>query len=111
MVHGPDEFEEIFELSASGKPLERYSSARLKRVRWDLPFGAANVLSGHLAKWRHMREEDRDRDFWERKAPQYRPRCKEPAGADCRCPASWNSPPAAYPVRAQCWRSRRGRAL
>ena len=33
VVHGPDEFEEIFELSASGKPLERYSSARLKRVQ------------------------------------------------------------------------------
>ena len=33
VVHGPDEFEEIFELAESGKPFEVYSRARLKRVR------------------------------------------------------------------------------
>ena len=32
VVHGPDEFEEIFELSQAGKPFEIYSRARLKRV-------------------------------------------------------------------------------
>jgi hypothetical protein len=32
VVHGPDEFEEIFELAESGKPFELYSRARLKRV-------------------------------------------------------------------------------
>jgi hypothetical protein len=31
VVHGPDEFEEIFELAPSGKPFELYSRARLKR--------------------------------------------------------------------------------
>ena len=31
--HGPDEFEEVFELSETGKPFELYSRARLKRVR------------------------------------------------------------------------------
>jgi THAP4-like, heme-binding beta-barrel domain len=30
---GPDEFEEVFELAAPGKPFELYSRARLKRVR------------------------------------------------------------------------------
>ena len=33
VVHGPDEFEEIFELAQSGKPFELYSRARLKRVQ------------------------------------------------------------------------------
>jgi hypothetical protein len=33
VVHGPDEFEEIFELAESGKPFELYSRARLTRVR------------------------------------------------------------------------------
>ena len=33
IVHGPDEFEEIFELAEAGKPFEVYSRARLKRVR------------------------------------------------------------------------------
>jgi hypothetical protein len=33
IVHGPDEFEEIFEMAGPGKPFERYSGARLKRVR------------------------------------------------------------------------------
>ena len=33
VVHGPDEFEEIFELAEAGKPFEQYSRARLKRVR------------------------------------------------------------------------------
>jgi len=31
--HGPDEFEEIFELAEPGKPFELYSRARLKRVK------------------------------------------------------------------------------
>jgi hypothetical protein len=33
VVHGPDEFEEIFELAEGGKPFELYSRARLARVR------------------------------------------------------------------------------
>ena len=33
VVHGPDEFEEIFELAEAGSPFELYSRARLKRVR------------------------------------------------------------------------------
>ena len=33
IVHGSDEFEEVFELSAAGKPFELYSRARLKRVK------------------------------------------------------------------------------
>lgn len=33
VVHGPDEFEEVFELAQSAKPFEVYSRARLKRVR------------------------------------------------------------------------------
>lgn len=33
VIHGRDEFEEIFELSVSGKPFELYSRARLKRVQ------------------------------------------------------------------------------
>jgi hypothetical protein len=33
VVHGPDDFEEIFELAESGKPFEVYSRARLKRVQ------------------------------------------------------------------------------
>jgi hypothetical protein len=33
IVLGPDEFEEVFELSEPGKPFEIYSRARLKRVR------------------------------------------------------------------------------
>ena len=33
IVHGPDEFEEVFELSEAGKPFEVYSRARLKRVK------------------------------------------------------------------------------
>jgi hypothetical protein len=33
VVHGPDEFEELFELAEAGQPFELYSRARLKRVR------------------------------------------------------------------------------
>ena len=33
IVHGPDEFEEVFELARTGKEFELYSRARLKRVR------------------------------------------------------------------------------
>ena len=33
IVHGPDEFEEVFELSETGKPFELYWRARLKRVK------------------------------------------------------------------------------
>ena len=33
VVHGPDEFEEVFELAESGKPFELYSRARLRRTR------------------------------------------------------------------------------
>ena len=33
VVHGPDEFEEVFELAEGGKPFELYSRARLKRVK------------------------------------------------------------------------------
>jgi hypothetical protein len=33
LVHGPDEFEETFELAQAGKPFEVYSRTRLKRVR------------------------------------------------------------------------------
>ena len=33
IVHGPDEFEEVFELAEAGKPFELYSRARLKRVK------------------------------------------------------------------------------
>jgi hypothetical protein len=33
IVHGPDEFEEVFALAAPGKEFELYSRARLKRVR------------------------------------------------------------------------------
>ena len=33
IVHGPDEFEEVFELAQTGKPFELYSRARLKRVK------------------------------------------------------------------------------
>jgi len=33
IVHGPDEFEEVFELSEAGKPFEGYSRARLRRVK------------------------------------------------------------------------------
>ncbi len=33
VVHGPDAFEEIFELAESGKPFEVYSRAQLRRVR------------------------------------------------------------------------------
>ncbi len=32
VIHGTDEFEEIFELAAPGKDFETYSHARLKRV-------------------------------------------------------------------------------
>jgi hypothetical protein len=32
-IHGPDEFEEIFELAAPGKPFEVYSRTRLTRVK------------------------------------------------------------------------------
>jgi hypothetical protein len=31
LVHGPDDFEEVFELAESGKEFEEYSRARLKR--------------------------------------------------------------------------------
>ena len=31
VVHGPDEFEEVFELAQAGKPFEVYSRTRLKR--------------------------------------------------------------------------------
>jgi hypothetical protein len=33
VVHGPDEFDEIFELAENGKPFGLYSRARMKRVR------------------------------------------------------------------------------
>jgi hypothetical protein len=33
VVHGPDEFEEIFELAEAGKPFELYSRTRLKRLK------------------------------------------------------------------------------
>jgi hypothetical protein len=33
VVHGPDEFEEVFELAESGKSLELYSRVRLRRVK------------------------------------------------------------------------------
>jgi hypothetical protein len=33
IVHGPDEFEEVFELAQTGKPFEVYSRTRLKRIR------------------------------------------------------------------------------
>ena len=33
IVHGPDEFEEVFELAQAGKPFEVYSRTRLKRLR------------------------------------------------------------------------------
>jgi hypothetical protein len=33
VVHGPDEFEEVFELAGPGKPFEEYSRARLKRMK------------------------------------------------------------------------------
>jgi hypothetical protein len=33
VVHGPDEFEEIFELAEAGKPFQEYSRARLKRIK------------------------------------------------------------------------------
>ena len=33
VVHGPDEFEEVFELAESGKPFEVYSRARLTRLK------------------------------------------------------------------------------
>jgi hypothetical protein len=33
LSHGPDEFEEVFELAEPGKPFEVYSRARLTRVR------------------------------------------------------------------------------
>jgi hypothetical protein len=33
VIHGSDEFEEIFELGEPGKPFELYSRARLTRVR------------------------------------------------------------------------------
>ena len=32
-VHGPDEFEEVFELAQAGKPFAVYSRTRLTRVR------------------------------------------------------------------------------
>lgn len=33
VIHGPDEYEEIFELAEAGKGFELYSRAHLKRVR------------------------------------------------------------------------------
>ena len=33
VVHGPDEFEEIFELAQAGKPFELYSRSRLTRIK------------------------------------------------------------------------------
>ena len=33
IVHGPDSFEEVFELAQSGKPFEVYSRTRLTRIR------------------------------------------------------------------------------
>jgi hypothetical protein len=33
IVHGPDEFEEVFELAQAGKPYEVYSRTSLKRIR------------------------------------------------------------------------------
>ena len=33
IVHGPDEFEEVFELAQAGKPFEVYSRTRLKRIQ------------------------------------------------------------------------------
>jgi hypothetical protein len=32
IVHGPDEFEEVFELAQAGKPFEVYSRTRLRRI-------------------------------------------------------------------------------
>ena len=32
VVHGPDDFEEVFELAETGKPFSVYSRTRLKRV-------------------------------------------------------------------------------
>ena len=34
VIHGPDEFDEVFELAQAGKPFEVYSRTRLKRVRF-----------------------------------------------------------------------------
>jgi hypothetical protein len=33
VVHGPNEFEEVFELAESGKPFDLYSRARLRRMK------------------------------------------------------------------------------
>jgi hypothetical protein len=33
VVHGPDEFEEVFELAEAGKSFELYSRARFRRVK------------------------------------------------------------------------------
>jgi hypothetical protein len=33
VLHGPDEFEEVFELAQAGKPFEVYSRTRLRRIR------------------------------------------------------------------------------
>jgi hypothetical protein len=33
LLHGPDEFEEVFEMAEPGKDFEVYSRTRLKRVR------------------------------------------------------------------------------
>jgi hypothetical protein len=33
IVHGPDEFEEVFDLAEAGKAFDLYSRARLKRVK------------------------------------------------------------------------------
>ena len=37
IVHGPDEFEEVFELEEAEKAFELYSRARFKRPRVDAP--------------------------------------------------------------------------
>ena len=33
LVHGPDEFEEVFEMAEPGKPGEVYSRSRFRRVK------------------------------------------------------------------------------
>jgi hypothetical protein len=69
VVHGPDDFEEIFELAGSGKPFELYSRARLTRVRQGREpirsgFGSAAMHSSvtsatpppiRLTRWRQTR--------------------------------------------------------
>jgi hypothetical protein len=52
IVHGPDEFEEVFELAQTGKPFEVYSRTRLKRIRQDMGRAAARSNSvGRDFEW------------------------------------------------------------